>query len=286
MKAFTLVRLVTFLWAAVSLAGCATAPPVLREPGSAAAWLGGEPRVVVRLDASQVAAWGQVTRPREALKAVGERTEVVWLGFEMDNLDDLATAAETVRIVLEGDFPKGGVSLMLDWNGAWKKSSPPGVWTNAALGLSVSLPEEGLIAVRRGEPSAASPVSGILRDLDPRLVEAASVWISFWDPAEALFGPAGGRLLPVFRLDVVLNAGEGSLEGSLVLHFHDERAARGASVMLKLLAPQIRARIGQDLEWTVEETRLIGRTLRIKQDDLQILAEALVADPPSEGTTP
>ncbi len=268
------------------LAGCATAPPVVRMPGAAAAWLGGQPRVVVRVDAGQVDAWGQVTKPREALKTVGERTGVVWLGFEMDNLDDLATAAETVRIVLEGDFPKGAASLMLDWNGSWKKSSPPGVWTNEALGLSVSLPEDGLVAVRRGDSAAASEAPGILRDLDPRLVEAASVWISFWDPAEALFGPAGGRLLPVFRLDVVLNAVDGFLEGPLVLHFHDERAARGASVMLKLLAPQIRSRIGQDLDWTVEDTRLIGRTLRIKQDDLKALAEKLVADPPSEGQTP
>lgn len=266
------------------LAGCATAPPIPREPGAAAAWLGGTPRVVVRLDATLVSAWRQVTQPREALKTVGERTKVVWLGFELNSLDDLATAADTVHIVLEGDFPQGAASLMLDWNAAWKKSTPPGVWTNAKLGLSVSLPEEGLVAVRRHDAAPPQPTGGVLRDLDPRLVEGSAAWITFWDPGEALFGSVGARLLPVGRLDAVLTAREGFLEGPLILHFHDDRGARAASVVLKLLSSQVRSRLGQDLDWTVDGNRLVGHTLRLKQDDLKALAETLVADPPAEAT--
>jgi len=278
------VRLLLPLVLITLLAGCATTPSVPREPGAAAAWLGGQPQVVVRLDAAQVKAWGQVTQPREALKAVGERTKVVWLGFELDSLDDLGRAADTVHIVLEGEFPRGAASLMLDWNSAWKKTTPPGVWTNAKLGLSVSLPEEGLVAVRRHDTAPPQRAGGVLRDLDPRLLEASAVWISFWNPGQALFGPVGAKLLPVDRLDVVLTAQEGVLEGPLVLTFPDERGARAASVVLKLLAGQIRSRLGQDLDWTVEGTRLVGRTLRVKQEDLKALAETLVADPPAEVT--
>lgn len=259
------------------LAGCATAPPKVRVPGEAAAWIGAVPRVVVRLSTADVEAWGDVTGTRDALKTVGERARAVWLGFELDHLDDLAHAADTVRIVLEGDFPKGAAGFMLDWNPAWKKAGA-GVWTNAQLGLSVSLPDDGLVTVRRGDPEPARAVSGVLRDLDPVEVERPAVWISFWDPGEALFGSVGAKLLPVARLDVVLENREGFLEGPLTLHFTDARAARAASVLLKLFAGPIRARLGQDLTWTVDDTRIVGTTLKFRQSDLRALAERLVAD--------
>lgn len=264
------------------LAGCATAPPVPREPGAAAAWLGGTPRVVVRLDAADVKAWAQVTGTRESLKAVGERTKTVWLGFELDHLDDLKTAADSVRIVLEGDFPRAAAGLMLDWNGAWKKGPEKGVWTSSGLGLSVSLPADGLVTVRRHDSSQAGAEVGVLRDLDPTQVEAASVWISFWNPGQALFGAPGAKLLPVERLDVVLNATGNVLEGPVILRFADERSARAALVLLKLASTQLRARLGQDLSWTTEGTRIVGATLRLKQEDLRSLAEKLVADPTAE----
>lgn len=272
-KTFLVVCLVPL----VLLAGCATTPVKVRVPGAAAAWMGVVPRVVVHLNTAEVEAWGEVTATREALKTVGERARAVWLGFELDNLDDLAHAADTVRIVLEGDFPKGAAGLMLDWNPAWKKAGS-GVWNNAQLGLSVSLPDDGLVAVRRGEPGPARSESGVLRALDPVEVERPAVWISFWEPGEALFGTVGAKLLPVGRLDVVLENHEGFLEGPLTLHFNDSRAARAASVLLKLFAAPIRSRLGQDLTWTVDDTRIVGSTLRFRQADLRALAERLVAD--------
>lgn len=269
---------------AVWLSGCATTPP--RLPGTAAAWLSGTPRVVVRLDAAQVTAWGEVTNSREALRAVGGRTKTVWLGFNLEHLDDLRTAADTVRVVLEGDFPKGIAGFMLDINSSWKKASP-GVWTNPKLALSVNVPEDGLVTVRRNDASVAVPTEGVLRDLDPLALEAAAVWVSFWNPGQALFGPTGAKLLPVDRLDVVLTAKAGFLEGPVVLRFSDERSARAAAVLLKLFSSQIRARVGQDLEWTVEGSQLVGDTLRLKQSDLKALAEKLLADPvPSSEVAP
>ena len=260
-----------------SLVGCATTPP--RAPGVAAAWLGGKPRVVVRIDAAQVTAWGQVTKNREELKAVGNRTQIVWLGFELEHLDDLRNAADTMRVVLEGDFPKAAAGLMLDFNGSWKKESDKAVWTNPRLALSISLPEDGLVTVRRHDPALAAPSEGVLRDLDPAALVRTAVWVSFWDPGQALFGTTGAKLLPVERMDVILNAGDGGLEGPVVLRFSDERAARAAAVLLKLFSSQIRARLGQDLDWTVEGSQIVGATLRIKQEDLKVLAEKLVADP-------
>ena len=278
------------LWLALVLAllaGCATSPPVVHAPGYAAAWLGGSPRVLVRLDANQVTAWGQVTKSREALKAVGERTRVVWMGFELDHLDDLKTAADSVRVVLEGDFPKGFAGFMLDFNGAWKKAQVKGVWTNPKLALSVSLPEDGLVTVRRNDATLAQPSDGVLRDLDAAQVEAAAVWVSFWNPGQALFGAPGAKLLPVDRLDVVLSAHGDVLEGPLILRFSDERAARAALVLLKLFGPQIRGRLGQDLEWTGTGSQIVGANLQIKQSDLKALAEKLVADPvQAEGAQP
>jgi len=264
---------------AVFLASCATSPAVVPPPGYAAAWLGGTPRVLVRLDAAQVTAWGEVTRSREALKAVGDRTRVVWLGFELDHLDDLKTAADSVRVVLEGDFPKGFAGFMLDFNGSWKKGAVKGVWTNPKLDLSVSLPEDGLVAVRRHDTNPAQPSDGVLRDLDGATLQGSAVWISFWNPGQALFGTPGAKLLPVDRLDVILSAHDGMLEGPLVLHFSDERAARAAVVLLKLFGPQIRARLGQDLEWTADGSQIVGSSLQVKQSDLRSLAEKLVADP-------
>jgi len=264
---------------ALFLAGCATSPSVVHAPGYAAAWLGGTPRVLVRLDAAQVTAWGQVTKSREALKAVGDRTRVVWMGFELDHLDDLKTAADTVRVVLEGDFPKGAAGLMLDFNSSWKKGAAKGVWTNQKLDLSVSLPEDGLVAVRRHDPTPAQPSDGVLRDLDGATVQGSAVWVSFWNPGQALFGAPGARLLPVDRLDVILSSHGGVLEGPVVLRFSDERAARAAVVLLKLFGPQIRARLGQDLEWTADGSEVVGADLQVKQSDLRALAEKLVADP-------
>lgn len=269
------------------LAGCATTPPVVHEPGYAAAWLGGTPRVIVRLNAAQVTAWGQVTKSRDALKAVGDRTKVVWLAFDLENLDDLKTAADSLRVVLEGDFPRGAAGLMLDFNGAWKKGPAAGVWTNPKLALSVSLPEDGLVAVRRHDTTPAVPAGGVLRELDAAELEGSAAWISFWGPGQALFGTAGAKLLPVERLDVVLTARDGRLEGPVVLRFPEERAARAAAVLLKLFAAQVRARLGQDLEWTVDGSTIVGQTLSLKQTDLRALAEKLVADPvPSSEAQP
>lgn len=284
--AWKLLRLGTCLLALV-LTGCATAPPAVQEPGAAAAWIGGTPRVLVRLDAAQVLAWSQWTKTKDALKAVGKRTKTVWLGFELDHLDDLPTAAETMRVVLEGDFPRGWVGLALDWNASWRQGPEKGVWTNPEFDLSVSLPQDGLVAVRRHDGLPARPSPGVLRDLDAVTLEGSAVWISFWDPAQALFGAAGGRLLPAERLDVVLSASEeGWLQGPLILKFPDERSARAASVLLKLFASQIRGRLGQDLEWTVEGSRILGQTLRISQDDVRALAEKLVADVPAPEVRP
>jgi len=274
------------LFISVLLIGCATAPPVYREPGAAAAWLGGTPRVVVRLNAAAVQAWGEVTRTKEALKTVGERTKTVWMGFELDHLDDLPHAADTVRIVLEGDFPKTAASLMLDWNGAWKKGAEKGLWTNAKMELSVTLPEDGLVAVRRHDPSLAQPASGVLRDLDPSTVEKADLWLSFWSPGQALFGAPGAKLLPVERLDVMLFARDGVLEGPVILRFPDDRAAKAATVLLKLFAPQIQSRFGQELQWSVQGSRVVGETLSIQQKDLRALAERLVADTAPQEATP
>jgi hypothetical protein len=235
---------------------------------------------VARLNAPAVTAWGEVTRSRDALKAVGDRTRVVWLGFDLNNLDDLRTAADTVHVVLEGDFPKGAAALMLDWNGEWKKGAVPGIWTQPKLDLSVSLPEDNLVVVRRHDPATPQPAAGVLRDLDPRAVENADVWISFWNPGEALFGSTGGKLLRVDRLDVILSAqANGFLEGPVLLRFADDRSAKAAGVLLKLFGPQVRARLGQDLTWTAEGSRLTGETLKIRQSDLKALAEKLVADP-------
>jgi len=269
------------LFVAVFVAGCATIPP--RVPGSAAAWLGGLPRVVVRIDASQVTAWGQVTKSHQELRTVGDRTRTVWLAFDLENLDDLRNAADSVRIVLEGDFPKGAAGLMLDFDGSWKKGAEKGVWTNPRLALSVSLPEDGLVAVRRHDPNPALPTEGVLRDLDPLALGRSALWVSFWNPGQALFGAPGAKLLPVERMDVILASREGLLEGPVVLRFSDERAARAAAVLLKLFSSQIRARLGQDLEWTVEGSQIVGTTLRLQQSDLRTLAEKLVADPVPPG---
>lgn len=257
---------------ALVLAGCATVPP--RGPGEAAAWLGGSPTVVVRADATQVKAFQQVTRDHKELRAVGERTRVVWMGFTVDGLD-LEAAAQTASLVLEGDFPRGAASWMLDWNSAWKKAGPQGPWTSAALDLSVGLPEEGVVTVHRRAPVPATNPS-VLRDLDPALVNGSALWLSFWDPGEALFGAPGAKLLPVSRLDVVLQMVGDALEGPVVLHFVDDRSARAASVLLRLMAPQIRGRFGQELTWTVEGNRLVGTTLRWTQDELRALTESLV----------
>ena len=257
---------------AAVLAGCATVPPAL-PPADAVSWIGGQPRVLARLDATQVSAWHDVTSTPE-LKAVGERTHIVWIGLDLDSLDDLKTAAKNLHIVLEGDFPKGAAGLMLDWNKAWTKASP-GVWTNAKYGLSVTLPRDNVITVRRDDaPVAAAP--GALRDLDPAALNGSAAWISLWNPGGLLFGPVGAKLLPVSRLDVALHEQGLYLEGTVVLYFADERAAKAALVVLKLVASAVRARLGQDLTWTVEETQIVGQTLKVKQDDLKTLALTLI----------
>lgn len=268
--------LLVVAWA---LASCSTAPAVKPTPGFAAAWLGGTPRVVVRLDAKQVKAWGAVTQSRDALRAVGDRTRVAWLGFDLDDLDDLKSAAKTVRVVLEGDFPKGLAGFMLDLNAAWKKDATPGLWTNPKLDLSVTLPQDNVVTARRHDATLPVPADGVLRDLDPGSVERSAGWISFWNPGQALFGAVGARLLPVDRLDIVLSVQGDNLEGPVLLHFSNDRAAQAATVLLKLFSSQIRARLGQDLAWTVEGSTIVGQTLRWKQSDLQALAEKLVADP-------
>lgn len=278
-------------WLAVAgllaaLAGCATGPTVKPVPGYAAAWLGQAPRVLVRIDAAKVTAWGAVTHSRDSLRAVGDRTRAVWLGFDLDKLGDLHTAADTVHIVLEGDFPKGIAGFMLDINGAWKRAASPGVWTNPKLDLSVSLPQDGLVVAQRHNTQVPVPTAGVLRDLDPATIERSAVWVSFWNPGQALFGEPGARLLPFERVDVVLTAQGDELEGPVILRFSDDRAARAALVLLKLFSPQIRSRLGQDLDWTAEGSQIVGQTLRLKQNDLKTLAEKLVADPVPPEATP
>jgi len=256
----------------VVLAGCVSAPPAL-PPLAATSWLGGQPRVLARIDATQVTAWNAVTRGPD-LKAVGDRTRVIWLGLDLDTLDDVKAAASTMHVVLEGDFPKGAAGLLLDWNGAWTKSPGP-VWSNPKYNVSVSLPRDNVIAVRR-DPTPVVPSAGALRDLDPAELAQTAAWVSFWNPGQLLFGPVGAKLLPVDRLDVVLHQQGLYLQGPVILYFSDERAARAASVMLKLVGNAIRARLGQDLTWTVDGAKIVGETLRLKQDDLTSLAQTFI----------
>lgn len=138
------------------------------------------------------------------------------------------------------------------------------------------------MAVRRGDTGAAGAASGVLRDLDAREVESSDAWISFWNPGEALFGETGGRLLPVRRLDVVLTARDGGLSGQVLLRFDSERSARAAAVLLKLFAPQVRARLGQDLVWVEEGPTLVGSTLSLSRAAILELASGLVAGWPAE----
>jgi hypothetical protein len=257
----------------LTLAACASAPPA-RPAVPSQSWLGGQPRVVARIDATQVTAWNAVTRGPE-LRAVGDRTRVIWLGLDLESLDDVKKAASTMHVVLEGDFPKGAAGLVLDWNSSWKKNASQ-VWTNAKYGLSVSLPRDNLVTVRRDD-SPVTPSEGVLRDLDPAVLAQSAAWISMWDPGQMLFGPVGSKLFPVQRLDVVLHQQGLYLQGPVILYFADERAARAASVVLKLVAAAIRSRLGQDLTWTVDGSRITGETLRIKQDDITGLAQTLIA---------
>jgi hypothetical protein len=229
--------------------------------------------VLARIDATQVTAWTTVTRGPD-LKAVGDRTRVIWLGLDLDSLDDVKTAATTMHVVLEGDFPKGAAGLLLDWNKAWTKTPGP-VWTNAKYNVSVSLPRDNVIAVRR-DAAPVIPSEGALRDLDPAALAQTAAWVSFWNPGQLLFGPAGAKLLPVDRLDVVLHQQGLYLQGPVILYFADERAARAAVVVLKLVASAIRARLGQDLTWAVDGSQIVGQTLRIKQDDLTSLAQTFI----------
>jgi hypothetical protein len=254
------------------LAGCATVPPPL-PPADAVTWIGGQPRVLARLDATKVTAWRDATATPE-LKAVGDRTHIVWIGLDLDSLDDLRTAAQNLHVVLEGAFPKGAAGLMLDWNKAWTKASPD-VWTNAKYGLSVTLPRDNVITVRRDD-APVTPSAGALRDLDPAALAESAVWVSLWNPGEILFGPVGARLLPVDRIDVALHEQGLYLEGPVVMYFANERAAKAAGVVLKLVASAIRSRLGQDLTWTVEGTQIVGQTLKVKQDDLKTLALQLI----------
>ncbi len=230
--------------------------------------------MLARIDATQITAWREITKGPD-LKAVGERTRVVWLGLDLENLDDLKTAAQSMHVVLEGDFPKGAAGLMLDWNQSWKKSAGQ-VWTNAKYGLSVSLPRDNVVTVRRDLAPVVAR-EGALRDLDAAAMAKEAVWMSFWNPGELLFGPVGVKLLPVDRLDVTLHEQGLYLEGPVILYFSDERAAKATSVVLKLVASAVRARLGQDLTWTVDGARIVGDKLRIKQDDLKTLAQSLVA---------
>jgi len=254
-----------------ALVGCATAPAPVRAPGEAAAWLGEAPRVVVRIDPQRAAGLAQLLPSGASWKALADRTRAVWAGFDIDNLDDRPQAARTLRLVLEGNFPRGAVAWALDWNPDWKRrSTPPPVWDLKAAPLAVSLPEEGLVVGGRRLVTAPNP--GVLRDLEARSVEAAAVWVSFWNPGRALFGGPGEKILPVKRLDVVLDDHEGVLEGPVILTFHDELAARAASVLLKVFAPQIRSRLGQDLDWEVSGSRITGTTLRLTPGALKALA--------------
>lgn len=267
------------LVALLVVAGCVTAPPSL-PPVDAASWLGGQPRVVARIDTAKVTAWKTATASPD-LKPVGERTRVVWLGLDLENLDDLKSASRTLHAVLEGDFPKGAAGLMLDWNKAWTKPAA-GVWSNAKYGLSVTLPRDNVITIRR-DNLPVEPAPGALRDLDPAEVAKAAVWISIWDPGQLLFGATGAKLLPIHRLDVTLQEQGLYLQGPMTLYFADERAAKAAAVVLKLFAAPIRSRLGQDVTWSLDGTQIVGETVRVKQDDLAKLAQALI---PPESPAP
>jgi hypothetical protein len=165
---------------------------------------------------------------------------------------------------------------MLSFNGDWTKESTGAVWSNSRQGLSVSIPDEGLVTVRRQDRSVPAQTPGVLRDLDPAALGHAAVWVSFWDPAGALVGTAAEKLLEIRRLDLVLSVRGEVLEGPVILRFADERSAKGAGVLMKLFARQIREKVGQDLAWTVEGSTVKGSTFRVSQKDLTDLALKLL----------
>jgi len=256
---------------------CSTAPQRPRIPGEAAQWLGGQPQIVVRIDTKAVTAWSAVVKTHPDLSALGGRTRVVWAGFDLASLDGWKNAASSVRLVLEGDFPKGLVGFALDWNNRWQKGAEKGLWTNQKLDLTVEVPQDDLVAVRRHHPDAFDESPHVLRGLGPQPMEASSLWLTFWDPGEVLFGPQAGKLLPVERLDLSLHAVDDRLEGQVILYFFDERAARAATVLLKLFSPVIQQRFGQSLTWAAQGTSLVGSGLNWKQSDVNTLAQTLVA---------
>lgn len=269
-------RLIGFAGLGTLLASCATAPSGPIQTAVASAFLETQAAVVLRLDARAVKAWSTALSSEPELAALGPRTRVVWAALDFQHWDDWSQAAQAARLVLEGDFPRFGVTTMLSLDRQWQRTSTPDTWKNTKIGWNVAIPRDNLVVAYPGSDHGLRPDLRVLKDLDPEEAARHALWLSFWNPGSALFGSTGAKVLPVQRLDVVLDPVTDGLEGKVLVHFEDERSARAATVLMKLSGPAIRNRWGQDLQWTAQGATLEGSPVRISEKDLESLARQLL----------
>jgi hypothetical protein len=279
-------KLAPVLLALMLFAACSTQPPHPEMPTYAAGYLAQGASVVGKLSLAASPELKKKLDEHASLRDVVDRTRDLWFSFRLKGLKPTDW-----RLVLTGDFPKGLVGWALDGKPGWKKQNEPGPqWRDARAGVSVTLPEDGVVL--------ASPQSfqtddllwnaHLARELPSDLIQKTDLFVDIQSPSGVLFGNAGTRLIPIQELRLALHATSDGWEGPIVLILPDEQAARTTRFLLKIWAASaatqastspgsLQAQLSQ-LVWTVQGSTLVADPFIFKNSTLLGLVDKLLGD--------
>ena len=228
------------LSALLLFSSCVTVAP---SPSfSVPAWVSAGQTVVLRVDAKQVQGFSALSKEFPALAPAVARTRVAWLSWSSQN---------SVKIALDGDFPRLVTSWTLFWN------HPPSPWV-------VSQPTETVVVAQ----AASLNLSGANSFEDAALWPEVALRVVISDPADLLLGESLGKLRPIRQLIAVLENQDSNLRGAINLEMADSRSATMGLILMKLAGSSINEQLEQKLTWRVDGSFLVGEPFILLQSEV------------------
>ncbi|NNM68206.1 MAG: hypothetical protein HKM06_09370 [Spirochaetales bacterium] len=272
------------LLAFLLVAACATQPPHPEMPTYAAGYLAEGASVVGKISLTASPELKKKLDEHASLRDVVDRTRDLWFSFSLKGLKPAGW-----RLVLMGDFPKGLVGWALDGKPGWKKQNEPGPqWRDVKAGVSVALPEDGVVlaSAQSFEPNDLVWNARLARELPSAVLQKTDLFVDIQSPSGVLFGEAGSRLIPIQELRLALQATSDGWEGPIVLILPNEQAARTTRFLLKIWAASVasqappaqgslQAQLSQ-LVWTVRGSTLVADHFVFKNSTLLGLVDKLL----------
>lgn len=207
-----------------------------------------------------------------SLRDAVARTERIWFSLKSEQ-----QKLTSWTFLADGDFPKLGVELNLEWSTSWVKFSQEAMqWTHRDQPLFIAIPDENII-LSSGQSFQKDHLlwrNTLFQDYPPTFWQNASLVLVVRSPIEVLLGPVMAQMLKVKEAVVFLDPSPEGFVGKVVLKMDSQRDAEGGLIVIRLLKGSLEILTGSwtpekevvhllesfsRIEWTYEGDTILGQ---------------------------